>query len=182
MGSRNRKKRKAAPGTWIERDLFTSRAYLELRGFASQLLVLFLAKRDFSNEKKVLNKDSITMTYIELENFYYRQEANLKGVRLAEQSSLPKGISRPRITRAIEQLLAHGFIKIVHRGGAYQQDKTVYALIDDWQWWRPGMICRKREPDIRKRGYNGKKSKLANETVPIHTHETVPISSQQKDV
>ena len=183
MARSKKRKKKAPSGTWFEREMFTSRAYLELTGFASQLLVLFLAKRDIDKERKVRNKNSITMTYIELENFYQRREANLKGSRQYEKSNLPKGISRPRITRAIEKLLAHGFIKIVHRGGAYHQDKTIYALTDDWRLWRPGMVIRKREPDTRKRGYNSKKkTNLAHETVPIHAHETVPIGNPNRAI
>jgi hypothetical protein len=180
MGSGIGKKRKAPAGTWLERDVYMSRAYLELKGFAPQLLVLFLAKRDIDRDRKVRNKTSITMTYIELENIYHRREAERKGIKLSGESNLPRGISRPRIIRAIEQLLAHGFIDIVHRGGAYQQDKTVYALTDDWQWWRPGVVLSRREPDLRQRGYNGRKSNVAHETVPIHTHETVPIGSKNE--
>jgi len=182
MSGRNKKKSKFPPGTWVERKLFMSRAFLELTGFAAQLLILFLGKRDIGKDKKVLNKDSITMTYVELENLYHRREANLKGCQLQEQKNLASGISRPRITRALEQLLAHGFIEIRHRGGAYQKDKTIYALIDDWQWWRPGMVIRKREPDTRCRGYNSKKTKRAHENVPIHTHENIPIDDINETV
>jgi hypothetical protein len=171
--SRNKKGKKAAPGTWFERDVFTSRAYLELTGFAPQLLVLFLAKRQINSDKIVMNKNDITMTYLELENIYHRHEVHGQEV---VRDNLPRGISRPRIVRAIDILLAHGFIRIVRRGGAYQQDKTVYGLVEDWRFWRPGVVFSKREPDTRQRGYNGrlKKSNLAYETVPLHTNETVP--------
>jgi len=173
--ARRKKVKKAAPGTWLDRDLYTSRAYLELTGFAPQLLALFLGKRDISADRTVKNRDAITMTYIELENIYYRREAQgQKEVR----DDLPRGIKRPRIVLAIDNLLAHGFIRIVHRGGAYQQDKTIYGLTDDWRHWRPGIVFRTRKPDTRQRGYNGrpKKSNLAHENVPIHTHENVPIN------
>ncbi len=170
---RVKKGKKAAPGTWVERDLFNSRAFHDLSGFAPQLLILFLGKRDISSDKLVRNKDAITMTFAELEGFYMSHESiGLRGLR----KDLPKGISRPRIVRAIDCLLGHGFIRIVRRGGAYQQDKTVYGLVDDWRFWQPGNMIRAREPDTRKMGYNGrrKKSNLAYETVPIHTNETVP--------
>jgi hypothetical protein len=172
--ARAKKGKKAAPGTWVERDLFNSRAYLELTGFAPQLLILFLGKRDISSDRLVRNKDAITMTFAELEGFYLSHESKgLRGLR----EDLPKGISRPRIVRAIDGLLSHGFIRIVRRGGAYQQDKTVYGLVDDWRLWQPGNAIRTREPDTRAMGYNGKrkKSNLAYETVPIHTNETVPM-------
>lgn len=165
-----RKKRKMPPGTWVERDLFMSPAYLELSGFAPQLLLLFLGKRDIGEEKKVRNKDAISMTYLELEHIYERREAQLKAQGKSTLVPRPKGgITRPRIIRALDQLLAHGFIRIVRRGGAYQQDKSVYGLVEDWLFWRKGMIVRTREPDTRHRGYNGRKSNVAHENVPIHT-------------
>jgi hypothetical protein len=169
-----KKGKKAPPGTWLERDLFTSRAYLELTGFAPQLLVLFLAKRDMSSDRLVRNKDTITLTFLELENIYHRHETQ---GQQAFRGNLPRGISRPRIVRAIDSLLAHGFIRIIRRGGAYQQDKTVYGLVEDWRLWRSGIVCGTRGPDTRQRGYNGRlrKSKLAYESVPIHTNESVPM-------
>jgi hypothetical protein len=176
MTRQHRKGKKSPSGTWIERDLFTSRAYLELSGFAPQLLVLFLAKRDISADKTVKNRDAITMTYIELENFYCRRH-EAQGQQTT-QVDLPRGISWPRIIRAIDNLLEHGFIRIIRRGGAFQQDKSVYGLSEDWRLWRPGIVFKKREPDTRQgRGYNGraKKSKLAHENVPIHTHENVAM-------
>lgn len=174
MGLR-KKGKKAPPGTWLERDLFHSRAFLELSGFAPQLLILFLSERDMNNPGRVVtNKDAINMTYVELEKIYSSYES--QGLK-ATRKDLPKGICRPRIVRAIDCLLAHGFIRIVRRGGAYLMDKTVYGLVDDWRLWQPGIVYRTREPDTRQRGYNGrlKKSNPAYEAVPIHTNETVPM-------
>ena len=66
------KKHKSSPGTWVEKDMFESKAFLSLQGFAPQLLILILAKRWFENhgrqgkEKRVcMNYDSIYFTYIE---------------------------------------------------------------------------------------------------------------------
>ena len=122
----------------------------------------------------VTNKDAITMTFLELENIYKSHES--EGLQKFRKD-LPKGIWRPRIVRAIDCLLAHGFIRIVRRGGAYQKDMTVYGLVDDWRLWQPGIVYRTREPDTRQRGYNGrlKKTNPAYENVPIHTNETVPM-------
>lgn len=136
-------------GTWITQDLYFSKAFHDLKGFAPQLLILFLAKRDIDNEHKCTNEDSITMTYIELENIYNRGQEN---------RHLPKsdGIRRPRIIRAIDELLAKGFIKIISRGGAYKQDKSVYGLSDQWRWWSSGVVFNTRTKEPR-RGYQGRK-------------------------
>ena len=46
MGKKKRKKGNFKSGTWVERELFMSRAYHALSGFAPQLLTLFFGKRD----------------------------------------------------------------------------------------------------------------------------------------
>ncbi|MFO7606170.1 MAG: hypothetical protein R6W72_07720 [Desulfurivibrionaceae bacterium] len=182
MSRRKKKSRKMSSGTWLERDLFVSPAFLGLGGFAPQLLILFLGKRDIDpNTKTVLNRDSLTMTYIELENFFESREKQLKEQGFDTLTPLPKGgIKRPRIIRALDQLLAHGFIKIVRRGGAYQKDKTIYSLTDDWRIWQPGTVIRTREPDTRRLGYNGKKTKIAHENV-THTHARKRTHREQKN-
>ena len=156
-------KPKKPAGTWVERELFTSQAFCSLKGFAPQLLILFFGKRDFGYSKdkkgnrhyKCLNGDWMHFTYIEAQTDY--------------------GITKPRFARAIDDLLAKGFISIEYRGGLYTQDKSAYSLSDKWRLWREGIVFEKREKDNLHRGYrNGKKTKVANKTVPIHTNENVP--------
>ena len=90
------KKKKAPPGTWVEREIWESKAYCSLKGFAPQLLLYFLGKRQFSRigrkgKKKwvCVNCDKINLTYVEMKKY---------------------GITQPRMTRAIDQLLEKGFI------------------------------------------------------------------------
>ena len=155
-------KPKLSLGTWVERDLFESKAYLSLKGFAPQLLVLFLAKRRFQQhgrkgkEKKIcVNCDSLTFAYVEARRKY--------------------GITKSRFSRAIDELLAKGFITIVHHGGAFKQDKSIYALSDNWMLWQPGMVFETREKARVQRGFCKPKTKVTIENVPIHSHEKVPI-------
>lgn len=158
------KKYKLPAGTWIERDLFNSKAFINLTGFAPQLLILFYAKRQFENtggksgkKKRIcLNHDNLTFTQIEAKKTY--------------------GVNSPRFLRAIDQLLEKGFIKIIHYGGAYQKDKTIYGLSENWRLWQPGMIVEERKKRTVQRGYCKPGKKITtNETVPIHTNENVPI-------
>lgn len=135
-------KHKFRAGTWIEREMFESKAYLSLTGFAPQLLVLFLSKRQFLNhgrkgkERRVCtNKNNITMTYIELKEKY--------------------NATKPRAIRAIDQLLEKGFICIVNPGGGYKQDKAIYSLSDNWILWHKGSVFERREKKYR--GYCKKK-------------------------
>jgi hypothetical protein len=125
---------------WIDRGMIESKAYLSLTGFASQLLIMVLGKRRFEKqgrkgkEKWVLvNGDQINITYTEFQREY--------------------GITQPKLTRAIDQLLAKGFLSIIHPGGTYRHDKAVYALSDNWIIWKQGMAIQKREKEQIKRGF-----------------------------
>jgi hypothetical protein len=133
-----KKRGKFKSGTWLTREMCLSWAYLSLRGFSTQLLSLFLLKRDFNKKHECLNCERITMTYVELEAL---------------------GISKPRITRSRDDLMAKGFIRIVHQGGAYQEDKNIYALTEDWRWWQSGQVIYERPKDTRQRGYIKPKKK-----------------------
>ena len=85
------------------------------------------------------------------------------------------GITKSRFSRAIGELLAKGFISIAHRGGGYKQDKSIYALSDKWMLWQPGTVFETREKVKVQRGFCKPKTKVTLESVPIHSHENVPI-------
>ena len=151
MGS---KKPKLSAGTFIERDLFESPPFLALRGFAPQLLILILGKRWFDTvgkkrkEKRICtNCDALTFTYIEAEKNY--------------------GITKTRLSRAYDELLAKGFLTIKHQGGGYKQDKSVYALIEKWIIWRPGTIFEKRKKDPVQRGFRKPKRRSKTSKNPV---------------
>ena len=155
-------KTKTLPGTWVDRDMFESKAFLSLKGFAPQLLILFLGKRQIlkygrkGKEKKIcVNRDSLTFAYVEAKKKY--------------------GITKSRFSRAINELLAKGFITIVHHGGGFKQDKSIYALSDNWILWQPEIVFETRERMEVQRGFCRPKTKVTLENVPIHSHENVPI-------
>jgi hypothetical protein len=133
-------KYKSPPGTWVEREMFESTAFLALKGFSPQLLILILGKRQFvthgnkGKQKRICtNCDKINITYTEFKNEY--------------------GITQPRMTRSIDQLLAKGFLSIVNPGGTYKQDKAIYALSTNWVIWHPGMVFESREREGVERGF-----------------------------
>lgn len=125
--------------TFIERRLFESDAFLALGGVAPQLLIYLLGKRQFEkigkNTKKrvCVNCDELTLPIVELQKL---------------------GITQPRGTRGIDDLLAKGFIEIEHHGGAYKKDKSIYSLSEKWIFWQPGTVFFERPPRI-KRGFQG---------------------------
>jgi hypothetical protein len=157
MGKKSRKR--TSGGTFVERELFESKAFLALKGAAPQVLVLFLGKRWFEKigrkgkEKRVCtNCSELVFTYIEAEKKYK--------------------VTKSRFSRAIDDLLAKGFISVEHKGGGYQKDKSVYALSDQWRIWEPGEVIEKRKKENVQRGYC--KTRRANTTskiVHIHSHE-----------
>jgi hypothetical protein len=127
-------------GTFIQREMLESEAYLSLKGFAPQLLTLILLKRQFINhghkgkQKRVcVNCNKLNITYAEFKNKY--------------------GVTQPRMTRAIDQLLEKGFLSIIYPGGTYRQDKAVYALSDNWIIWKPGMVFETRKKEGIERGF-----------------------------
>jgi hypothetical protein len=155
-------KTKLPAGTWIERTLFRSKAYLSLKGCAPQVLVLFLGKRHMKQIKHgkreewvCTNGDELSFTYIEAEKEY--------------------GITKSRFSRAIGELLAKGFISIAYRGGAYKQDKSFYSLSNNWMMWQPGIVFETRKKTKVQRGFCKPKTKVTLENVPLHSHENVPI-------
>jgi hypothetical protein len=126
--------------TSIETEMVVSKAFLSLSGTCKNILLLFLLKRRLRFAKgKVptcVNPAEICMTYKELE-------------------SPPFNYSPETIRRCFKSILARGFIKVVHQGGAYQKDKTIFGLSDNWCIWGPGRDFSPKKKDV-KRGFQGK--------------------------
>jgi hypothetical protein len=152
MSNKHAKGGKYGKGTFIDSSLFLSPAFLSLgtpgtapqvTTCSCQMLILLLGKRGFERVKgkppKRTDENKLNLTYAELK---------------------VRGISNTRATRGFSELLAKGFIEIVHQGGAWEKDKSQYALTDTYLLWRIGhKPIRKRSPDIVKRGYQEKKKK-----------------------
>ena len=130
-------------GTFVERDLFESPAFIALGGVAPQMLIYLLGERIFkkphkkSQTRTCVNEDNLTFSYTELKKL---------------------GITQPRGTRGFDELLAKGFITIKHHGGGYQKDQNIYALSNKWLLWHKGMVFEKR-PQVMKRGFQNARKK-----------------------
>ena len=167
----DKKKNGYGKGTFVEASIFLSPAWFSLgqKGtspktstVSAQVLMLFLGKRQFATAKDKKGQ-----------KVKQRTDENRFHLTYAELSSL--GIAAGQATRAIDELLAKGFIEILHPGGAFEKDKAIYGLSDDFRSWRPGTPpIRTRQRDIR-RGYQGAgkgaaKQKLHASTRDTHTH------------
>jgi hypothetical protein len=157
-----RPRHKKSGGAFVERELYESKAFLVLKGVTPQVLILFLGKRWFEKvgrkgkEKRFCtNCSELVFTYIEAEKEH--------------------GITKSRFSRAIDDLLAKGFITIEHKGGGYQKDKSVYALSDQWRFWRPGTVFEERKRESVQRGFcKPNKENSTSKVVPIHSRQNEP--------
>jgi hypothetical protein len=126
-------------GTFVERELFESPAFIALRGVAPQMLIYILGKREFPKTSKgriCINDKELKLSYIELEKL---------------------AITQPRATRGFDELLAKGFIRIEHHGGGCQKDQNIYSLSNQYLLWKKGKVFSAR-PNVLKKGFqNGKK-------------------------
>lgn len=128
-------------GTYIEKEMYESKAFLSLTGFAPQLLILFLGKRFIKTRRNKKGKkikycsncENIIFTYIEAKEKY--------------------GITLKRFTKARDDLLERGFINIKNPGGSFKKDKTVYAMSDQWCLWQPGMAFEIRKKITIQKGF-----------------------------
>lgn len=171
-----RKSGKAKSGTWVTRELLNSRAFWALSGTAKGILFQFLLKRNMDKQHKCLNQRKITMTYLELENLFSSNEKqHLTGRSIYVQSGLPTGLSRGSIARGFKDLMAKGFIEIVSQGGAYQKDKTIYGITDDWKSWIPGVVMKVKAPG-KKSGYYALQKKQPPRSEPYTPPQPEPKS------
>jgi len=120
---------------WIERKVIRSRAFLSLRGVAPQVLFLLMTRRQMEMRKgngkrkavwHIKNNGQIILSYREVEKKY--------------------GISQKRFTRAIDELIEHGFISVASYGGGLFGTPSKYSFIDAWQsFGTPDFKCEQRE-------------------------------------
>jgi len=149
--------------TSIETEMIVSKAFLALSGTCKSILLLFLLKRRLKFKKgKVpicINPDEIFMTYKELE-------------------SPPFNYSPETIRRCFKEILKRGFIRVVHQGGAYQKDKTIFGISDNWRIWEPDSNFYTKKKDVN-RGFQGKGLGAVNKRVNS-THKNVSHPRTQK--
>lgn len=118
-------------------NLIISPAFIDLKPAARMILILFLYEIKFKEygRKKIwlpTNENNITLPYKEINDRF--------------------GYSDMTIWRSIQDIMAHGFLNIVHYGGKSKGDFTVYAIKKAWEQWKPGKICFRSRPS-RKIGW-----------------------------
>ena len=150
-------------GFYWERDLYQSDAFLSLGKNSIKVLIALLDnrqrekssmakdKKGNSRKPKFINLDRLEIPYGTLEKVYK--------------------IPRSSIPRAIDELLAKGFVKISYHGGACRHDKSQYAWSDDYLLWTPGSRPFASRPRREKHGYQGRRLGAINKhNTQNHTH------------
>lgn len=113
------KKHKASKPIFVDRLVLQSEAYWDLSKHGIRVLFRFYEKRKVSPHKdskgntyyQIINNGDLVFTYDEAERW---------------------GIDRKQFSKAIDDLVAKGFLEITHQG-AGQGDSSTYKLTQRWQ-------------------------------------------------
>lgn len=104
----------------VERELLQSPAYLALKGHAPQVLGLFLCKRQVARINKgkeqvwvCINNGELVFTYREAKEKY--------------------GLQYTTFSRALDELMAKGFLRISTRESSSWEEPAMYELLDEWR-------------------------------------------------
>jgi hypothetical protein len=107
----------------FELSLINSSAFRDLNRAALIVLLGFYGKRRMVKQPHrskreptwvIENNGEITYTYKEAER---------------------QGISSPAFTRAIDHLIAHGFIEVAQTGAGLYKTQTLYKILEKWRDW-----------------------------------------------
>lgn len=114
----------------LEKNLVRSKAWLSLRGAAPQVYLLFRIKCSMEQVKPTGKPHKRQAKWVITNNgkitFPYKKEALQK-----------YGITAPRFARAIDGLIAKGFIDIIETGSGFRRMLTLYAISNRWQRYGP---------------------------------------------
>jgi hypothetical protein len=135
-------------GIYFERKIYRSKAFQALSKNARMVLLAMLDARQVNpTYKKAAKQGHRADRYVDLDKIKMPYTTLHKDFGMPVQS----------IPRAIDDLLAKGFIEIKHAGGAGEHDMSVYALIEDYLQWTDDKVFRQRKRDGIRRGYQGRK-------------------------
>lgn len=117
---------------WVTPETIQSAAYRSLSKVAADVLMFALSVRRYPRPTKKIHRDyhhptneyEILLPYLAIQAFL-----SAGGGKAPAEST---------ITRAIHQLMAVGFVDVVHIGGGGPHDTSKYCLTHNWRVWKPG--------------------------------------------
>jgi len=118
-----------------------SPAFQSLSGTSKTVLMLFLCRRQYARTGRK-GKGSCVFT-------------NNGEIIFTYQEALNKwGITKPRFTRALDELIEKGFIDINHLGGGMVKDASTYFISKRWEEYGTTQFVNSSRPkDTRKLGF-----------------------------
>jgi hypothetical protein len=147
------KKKHSCPfqkGTFIEKTILLSPAFIALSKHGRMILFLFLLKRQMPGNfksRKMLPKDTVI---------------NNGELELSYKELYSIGLKNQQIARGFDDVIEKGFIKMTERGGKGKGSYNLYQLLNDWKDYGTDKFKeREREKSVGY-GYCKSKIKLAN--------------------
>lgn len=135
------KKHHACPfqkGTFLYNDFLTSKAFISLTKHGKTILLMLYLKRQMPGKMKtrkhlpqntVINNGELQLTYKELHSF---------------------GLSDKTITRAFDDVIRKGFVRVEYLGGKGKLDNNLYSVIEDWRLYGTDSFApREREKSVK---------------------------------
>jgi hypothetical protein len=117
----NSSKKKKLYGAWLEGELIHSYAFRDLSQTALFIYIHFVSRLIKESKGKGHNKKWSYPNSKELVFSYKEAKERF-------------GLTQPRFTRGIDDLIEHGFVDIIKNGnGTVQGDVTIYGISDRWR-------------------------------------------------
>lgn len=136
----------------FELDMLYSKAFLDINKPASVILLYTLQQLEWHNTAKKSQKKRWICTNADQLKLLYSTFQNE-----------PFKFHISTISRAIDSLLAHGFIMVKEQGGNCKGHISTYKYVEDWRRWKNGDAPIYTKTPYRNRGWTDKtgENKLA---------------------
>jgi len=133
--------------TYIQNNLYTSAAWMELSGAACQIYIIFLGKRrGLTKIKDPKGKEKPSW-----------EAKNQNNLDFSCWDALNVfGLTIPRFRRGIKELFKYGFLTIVKHGLPQWREKTIYSLSENWKNFGTDKFIEYAPPDFEKFQIGGK--------------------------
>lgn len=125
----------------LQKDLLDSKAFKDLTKTSTTVFFKFRARcqvdkprgrKEFRKPWPIRNNGKLVYTYAEAKK---------------------NGIACTSYTRAIDQLIGHGFLDLAYQGSGLKGDNSLYGMSDRWRkWGTPEFENKKRRKDKRRPG------------------------------
>lgn len=132
---KNKQKNRSKRSIQITLDMLYSNALQDLNAPTIKILWYALFQFDWVNLAKHGEKARYVPTYATPFQLLYSTFKNS-----------PFNMKPGTITRSIDSLLAHGFIKVTEQGGRCYGHQSKYRYIESWKNWKEGDVLNKRQP------------------------------------